>query len=1082
MRSFIDSLKRGNSRQNLDASSTQNVHSGTTPNLKKRRSTTLQKTQMGNEVSSMRRNHSETDVSLAGSSDTAGILTIKRGAAHQKESVQEQAHPHKLKRKRSLIQLGAKLTGGSSAANSLIEPLPIAPFYTAKSSRIFNETLDDSFRIVNLTSHTHYKSLQIYPIENILHLLSSFFVLYQHIVHGNGKVVFYGPTRLQQFVIAALHYYMYGSNEHFILVENPSIKRYLLFFQQVLVIHLSDCNSSKLQSLEFSLDKLNVRKIRESSLTNTYDVTAASVQTHDFFFTVSQNGSDVWTGKPLKELSQMDNSTKFLILDKDKGHAMTWMVGDFQITMYMKIQQKNGSVAFQRIFGYTSQFKDERKEYQVSSPSHQHHHQQIQLETKIVLNKKELEIDPLAKDLLNDDFVLKLNFVREHGPDAAMSREEVEYLHELERLISQAPHSFAKDPEMLDTVRIGHVHHTHRSSMKLVNEEFHDFFKGSKHGAVKLSTSSSSIGGDDDQIIRRAKSVDDLTEWKRHVIQIKPSEDDLDAFAESRESSPLSSSTKRSDNFEEDEVEEAPSPPVSPISKTPQLKEQKDESVNNLPLPTLQIDTSTPPTAQEKTKATPPPPPPLPRDLFGGSPIPPAGNAPPPPPLTGLTGGPPPPLTGLSGGPPPPPLPFNFVGGGLPPPPPPPGLGGLNSPRPVSKPMKKLKRFHWKPVRMLSDNSFWAQFRKDIQGISLDIDQIETLFSNETKAKMKSLKTPSEMTSPKSPAVGSVSILSGTRIQNVEIMLKQFKGFDRLEDSLFNILSNLQSEVLSETQLTSLKKIIPTDEEKQSLLKYTGDPAKLNFANRFMRSLCSSFRWQEKIDTLIYMKDFNASVLRLRQYLKAKIQAYKQVQNSQHLSRFLARGVVMGNLLNRDSQRLTNAPGFSLIDLPKFQQVKAVDKKTSIMHYIADLLHEEGYELVDLKSELNAVESASEIEQGMIDRLSGEVSTMLLHFKNEVKNSTQENHTYQKKVSEFLMHAESQVNRLKKLIQKRNAAFKSLLEFYSDPLAQRMAAQNGNDIDDTQFLGVIRNFLSLYEKCWRDNEQLRKKERSKRHK
>lgn len=908
---------------------------------------------------------------------------------------------------------GASNTSESSLEEELIEPLPIDPYYRARSSKVFDLKLPDEYLIINLTPYTFLRGKQLYPIENIQHLLSTFHMLYLHVIgedqSNKGKIVFYGDSQLQYFVIAAFHFYAFGTNAHFIFVERPSIKRYLLFFEQSLTTHISECNMSKLESIEFSTKKFNLEKLSSlvywlpkptSDKSNTseslFEKNHSFVQEIDdhleFFFNLSQNGRDVWTGKPLKKIPQLNDTTKYILIDSSNlldNSSMKWMIGDYQLDMYMKVVKTDGSVLYQRVFKYTlNTLMSLRDDIDLTIS-------RSKIITSIVLPKKQLEIDPGMSDLLQDDFVLTLHFVRAHGLSSAISFEELKYLQDMERLISMAPYCYAKNPSILKQMRIGHVPKAHRANIKLLNQEFF------MHKVRQRSTSSSQLSPINNLITYTSPSS--MNDFRTVLSEIVKS-------GKSLKKTPIISGSPIITS------------PISPIrSLELEYKTNQDFIIPKSPPVDLLIN-------PQEVKISDIPPPPI-------NTPPPLSNIPPPPSM---------PSIGI-----PPPLPSFF-----------------NSSNNVNNftNSKKLKKIHWKVIRPNSEDSFWKLHKQEIDSISVDVDKIEFLFDNSSSLKVNHLKK--EVSSPKSPAVGSINLLGVTRLQNVEIMLKQFKHFDKLEESLLNILSNLNSEMLTDAQLIALKKIIPTDDERKSLLEYNGDVAKLNFANRFMKAICSSFRWQEKVDTLIYMREFNASVGRLTQYLNTKIQAYKQLRNSTHLSKIMEMALVVGNILNRDNPKLANAEGFSLSDLLKFSQIKAIDKKTTPLHYIATQLHQNGNNLIDLKNELSSLGSACEIEQNIIQLLSDEIGSMSLHFYNESKNYQLENETYKMKVNSFKMHTDQELLKLKELSVLRLSEYNHLMRYFSEP----STTNDSNQIDDTPFLSNILSIIRVYEKCWKEIE------------
>jgi len=336
----------------------------------------------------------------------------------------------------------------------------------------------------------------------------------------------------------------------------------------------------------------------------------------------------------------------------------------------------------------------------------------------------------------------------------------------------------------------------------------------------------------------------------------------------------------------------------------------------------------------------PPPPPPPP----GGPPPPPGGGPPPPPPPPG---GPPPPP---GGGPPPPPPP---PGGGPPPPPPPPGGGPGGPPPPplpgmaaipgrkkkeTLQPSTKMRGLAWAKIEDKKvDNTIWDKDVTDRHVISnvLDFKELEELFCAVQPPKPEQLEGGD---AGKGPAAGgkkgAISLLDPKRSNNVSIMLSRF-GKTPYSDIRKAIL-NLDEEVLPIDATASLKQFVPEPEEIELLKEFSGDVSTLAKPEQFFMELIKIKGLGPRLNSLHTKQGFDKKLDVARDSVIVLLDAVKEVKESKKLPKVLELVLGIGNFLNGGTFR-GGAYGFKLDTLSKMTEVRAVDGKSTMLNYLAQI-------------------------------------------------------------------------------------------------------------------------------------------------
>ncbi|KAK4715714.1 hypothetical protein R3W88_014052 [Solanum pinnatisectum] len=307
--------------------------------------------------------------------------------------------------------------------------------------------------------------------------------------------------------------------------------------------------------------------------------------------------------------------------------------------------------------------------------------------------------------------------------------------------------------------------------------------------------------------------------------------------------------------------------------------------------------------SQLGSRAPPPPPPAPPLSV---SAIPKAPGPPPPPP-PGLKKGPPPP-THPSG------LPSSSSAG---------ASGSEND-------KVKLKPLHWDKLNANVEHSMvWDKL--DRGSFKFDGDLMEALFGCVATNKKPS-GTESRALSPRADISGPPSqifILETRKSQNIAIVLRSL-GVTRKE--IIDALVDGQG--LSVDTLEKLCRIAPTKEEETEVLAFGGDPTRLADAESFLfhilKAVPSAFT---RFNAMLFRPNYGTEIQHHKEYLQTLELSCKELKAQRLFLKLLEAILKAGNRMNAGTSR-GNAQAFKLTALRKLSDVKSMDGKTTLLHFV----------------------------------------------------------------------------------------------------------------------------------------------------
>lgn len=399
-------------------------------------------------------------------------------------------------------------------------------------------------------------------------------------------------------------------------------------------------------------------------------------------------------------------------------------------------------------------------------------------------------------------------------------------------------------------------------------------------------------------------------------------------------------------------------------------------------------------------------------------------------------------------------------------------------------PKTKMKTLNWgkiPPNKVLGKQNIWTIVASNHQGSSMtdmDWSEMEGLFC---------IQSTSAQCSPKLGradgfAGGTVSmghdtldrkskkenteitLLDGKRSLNVNIYLKQFKGYNS-NDEIIQLIRNGDHEAIGAEKLKGLLKILPEVDELDMLKSFNGDRQRLGSAEKFLLQLTEVPNYKLRIESMVLKEEFAANITYLDPCINAMIYAGDDLMNNKHLQEVLYMVVVAGNFLNSGGYA-GNAAGVKLISLQKLTDIRANKPGMNLIHFVAMQAEKRNPALLNFTHELSALENASKTTP---EQINNEINTLDNHIRRIKRQielpATDED--IKEQMTEFLQSAERELSVLKSGMRDVEAMRLKLADFFcEDPATFKLE----------ECLKIFHIFCDKFKQAIKENERRQQQE------
>ncbi|ODN05923.1 hypothetical protein Ocin01_00732 [Orchesella cincta] len=404
---------------------------------------------------------------------------------------------------------------------------------------------------------------------------------------------------------------------------------------------------------------------------------------------------------------------------------------------------------------------------------------------------------------------------------------------------------------------------------------------------------------------------------------------------------------------------------------------------------------------------------------------------PPPPPFGGL---PPPPPPNLRGGPPPPP---NF-----------PGMNGSMTIKKAVQPKCKLPTLNWTVLKprevkgtvfnQLDDSKYYNM---------LNFDDFERRFKIGTAGGLDKSADDAETD-------GGLSSFPSKPISR--------RKLDLSIDVVIRAVNALDLTTLKHDQVEVLQRMVPTEQECKLYREYIfakRNPELLTEEDKFLYQLSRIERISTKLSVMAYIATFNELASVLQPQIHAVIQASRAVRTSEKFHQVLEIILAFGNYMN--AAKRGPAYGFKIQSLECLSDTKSLDRRQSLLNYIAETIAQNFHQLKGFMNELQVIEKACTVslENVLSDLHDLEKGMELTKKESEFLKQKNEVNTV---VRDFLVNSEDRLLKIKNESKTAVSDFGECVEFYGEERQQT---------DTTGFFSAILKFIRAYKQAESDLEQ-----------
>lgn len=380
-----------------------------------------------------------------------------------------------------------------------------------------------------------------------------------------------------------------------------------------------------------------------------------------------------------------------------------------------------------------------------------------------------------------------------------------------------------------------------------------------------------------------------------------------------------------------------------------------------------------------------------------------------------------------------------------------------------------------KTIWMGGDTSATSSLQAMLGGktLNLDVDRLEGMFAKPDIKPRVPLNAGDEK-----PKTSKVTLLDAKRSTSVGIVMKRIT--DALQGKeLRDALMEVDENVLPLDVLPMVLEIVPSAEERKCLLDYTGDASSLDKPEQMLRTLSHIPRLEGRLRAMMFKCQLEVDMdgVLMQQVDDLKV-ACDLVRESKELHALMQVVLDVGNALNAGTAK-GNAVGFKLSTLLKLADLKAMDKKATLLHFVVDVVQASAPEIVRVIDLQKAVREASRVSIEELTAKKRDAERGLAQVDQEItwhdeqrlrSGEAAEDDQFPEIFTEFFNWAAERKEHFDEELEKATALFASACELMGESDAKEPA-----DLFDT-----LEKFIRRFEAVNKEIEEAKKAELDRR--
>eukprot|EP01114_Cavostelium_apophysatum_P021014 TRINITY_DN7206_c0_g1_i1.p1 TRINITY_DN7206_c0_g1~~TRINITY_DN7206_c0_g1_i1.p1 ORF type:complete len:739 (-),score=147.03 TRINITY_DN7206_c0_g1_i1:81-2297(-) len=353
-----------------------------------------------------------------------------------------------------------------------------------------------------------------------------------------------------------------------------------------------------------------------------------------------------------------------------------------------------------------------------------------------------------------------------------------------------------------------------------------------------------------------------------------------------------------------------------------------------------------------------------------------------------------------------------------PPLPPPPPSGLLKRAK-----AKKFRALHWTPLpESKLKSTIWSktdvveEIIDETIGVQMNKD-LNDLFSLSPQA-AKPTATKREV----------VNLLDLQRSNNIAIVLSRFKV---PTSEIKRAITEFDESILSFDALVAIKSIIPTADEKKLLSNHKLSQALFRKSEKWILEVMNVPHLELRVQFFTLKLQLPVLLNDLNESIHCVASACQDVRESDKFAKILKLILALGSVLNEGTHLASQ--GFKLDSLCKLMDTKAKNGRTTLLHYLVQLVHNRLPELLNFHVGMPHIEAASRVAMDVVLAELKNIETILESLQKELgPSSNDDSDPLYRSFAAFYDDAKSQVGATHRSIDELMTSFQSVATYFGE--------------------------------------------------
>uniref|UniRef100_A0A672SBM1 Diaphanous related formin 1 n=1 Tax=Sinocyclocheilus grahami TaxID=75366 RepID=A0A672SBM1_SINGR len=379
----------------------------------------------------------------------------------------------------------------------------------------------------------------------------------------------------------------------------------------------------------------------------------------------------------------------------------------------------------------------------------------------------------------------------------------------------------------------------------------------------------------------------------------------------------------------------------------------------------------------------------------------------------------------------------------------------------VDGPLKSLKWYK----KDLSEGSFWLKAKEERFENKELFAKLTLTFSTQTKSK-KDQEASEDKKNAQKKKVKELKVLDSKTSQNLSIFL----GSNRMPyEEMKNVILEVSEKVLTENMVQSLLKLLPEQEQLNSLLEMKDEYEELAESEQFGVVISSVKRLKPRLSSILFKLQFDEQVNNIKPDLVAVKAACEELQKSESFAKMLEITLLLGNFMNAGS-RNAKAFGFSISYLCKLRDTKSADQKQTLLHFLAEMCQEQYPEVMNFSEELTHVEKASKVPAETLQKNLDQMGKQIKDLEKDIETfppPQSDRDKFVEKMTISFTSSREQFVKLKLMHENMEKQYEDLGKYFVfDP--KKMSPE--------EFFGDLNNFRNMFQQAAKENQKRKESE------